>query len=47
MDVVDMDMVDIGHGGHGRGGHGRGGPLQRNAMQPLPLLDTLDNWTWT
>ena len=36
-----------GHGGHGHGGHGHGGPTQRNATQPFPLLDTVDNWTWT
>ena len=36
-----------GHGGHGDGGHGHGRPTQRNATQPLPLLDTVDNWTWT
>ena len=52
-----MDMVDNGHGGlrhgghgdggHGDGGHGHGGPTQHNATQPLPLLDTMDNCTWT
>ena len=34
-----------GYGGHGHG-HGHGGPMQRNITQPLPLLDTVDNWTW-
>ena len=35
MDMVDMDMVDIDI------------LDQRNATQPLPLLDTVDNWIWT
>ena len=34
----------MGHGGYG--GHGHGGPMQCNITQPLPLLDTVDNWTW-
>ena len=38
-----------GHGGRGHGGyggHGHGGPMQCNITQPLPLLGTVDNWTW-
>ena len=35
MDTVDMDMVDMDM------------VDRRNATQPLPLLDTMDNWTWT
>ena len=44
--VLSMAIGGHGYGGHGHGGHGHGGPTQRNATQPLPLLDTVDNWTW-
>ena len=38
MDIVDMDMVDMDMVDI---------TWWTNATQPLPLLDTVDYWTWT
>ena len=46
MHMVDIDMVDMDMDMDMDMDNGHGGPMQRNITQPLPLLDTMDNWTW-